>query len=131
MLCSTANYKLHALRRVRKYLTLEKNKAAIQRIYKQPIELFHDGGRYHIETSPLICSANQWTSFYIITVSVMKELIGKDRQMPNTYCVCVYRKKLSGYHSFFFSFSLCRQCYWTNCQICFCKRLLICYPGSV
>ena len=74
MLCSTANYKLHALRRVRKYLTLEKNKAAIQRIYKQPIELFHDGGRYHIETSPLICSANQWTSFYMITAPVMKQL---------------------------------------------------------
>ena len=32
---------------------------------------------------------------------------------------------------FFFSFSLSRQCYWTNCQICFCKRLLICSPGSV
>ena len=27
MLCSTANYKLHALRSVRKYPTLEKNKA--------------------------------------------------------------------------------------------------------
>ena len=27
MLCSPANYKLHALRSVRKYLTLEKNKA--------------------------------------------------------------------------------------------------------
>ena len=26
MLCSTANYKLHALRRIRKYLTLEKPK---------------------------------------------------------------------------------------------------------
>ena len=24
---------------------------------------FQDGGRYHIETSPLICSANQWTGF--------------------------------------------------------------------
>ena len=35
---------------------------------------FHDGGRYHIETSPLICSANQWTGFYMITVPVMKEL---------------------------------------------------------
>ena len=34
-------------------------------------ELFHDGGRYHIETS---CSANQWTGFYIITASVMKGL---------------------------------------------------------
>ena len=37
-------------------------------------ELFHDGGRYHIETSPVICSANQWTGFYMITTSVMKEL---------------------------------------------------------
>ena len=30
--------------------------------------LFHDGGRYHIETSP------QWTGFYMITAYVMKEL---------------------------------------------------------
>ena len=36
---------------------------------------FHDGGRYHIETSPLICSANQWTGFYMISASVMKGLI--------------------------------------------------------
>ena len=34
----------------------------------------HDGGRYHIETSPLICSPNRWTGFYMITASVMKEL---------------------------------------------------------
>ena len=26
----------------------------------------YDGGSYHIETSPLICSSNQWTCFYII-----------------------------------------------------------------
>ena len=32
------------------------------------------GGRYHIETSPLICSANQWTGFYMITATVIKEL---------------------------------------------------------
>ena len=38
------------------------------------IDLFHGGGRYHVETSPLICSAIQWTSFYMITASVMKEL---------------------------------------------------------
>ena len=38
------------------------------------VNFFHDGGRYHIETSPLICSANQWTDFYMITASVMKEL---------------------------------------------------------
>ena len=37
--------------------------------------LFHEGGRYHIETSPLICSANQWTGFCMIMASVMKELM--------------------------------------------------------
>ena len=37
--------------------------------------LFHDGEHYHIETSPLICFVNQWTGFYMITTSVMKELI--------------------------------------------------------
>ena len=37
-------------------------------------QLIHDGGRYHIETSPLICRADQWTSFYMITTSVMKDL---------------------------------------------------------
>ena len=35
---------------------------------------FLDRGPYHIETSPLICKANQWTSFYMIVASVMKEL---------------------------------------------------------
>ena len=39
---------------------------------------FHDGGRYHIETSPLIWGANQWTGFYMITASVIKAL--------NTFC---------------------------------------------
>ena len=33
--------------------------------------LFQDGGRYHTETSPLICSANQWTDNI---APVMKEL---------------------------------------------------------
>ena len=37
------------------------------------VYLFQDVGLYHIETSPLICSANQWTGFYIIGTSVMKE----------------------------------------------------------
>ena len=36
--------------------------------------LFHEGGRNHMETSPLICRANQWTGFYLITASGMKEL---------------------------------------------------------
>ena len=25
-----------------------------------------DGGPYHIETSPLICSANRWSGFYMV-----------------------------------------------------------------
>ena len=42
------------------------------------LKLFHDEGSYHIETSPLICSANQWTGFYMIWISVIKELtLGK------------------------------------------------------
>ena len=28
------------------------------------LQLFHDGSPYHIETSPLICAANQCTEFY-------------------------------------------------------------------
>ena len=43
---------------------------------------FDDGGRYHIETSPFICSANQWTSFYMIAASVMKELMNL---IPNEF----------------------------------------------
>ena len=35
---------------------------------------FYDGGRYHIETSPLSCSANRWTGFYMLTAYVIKEL---------------------------------------------------------
>ena len=38
------------------------------------INPFMTEGCYHIENSPLICSANQWTGFYLITVSVMKGL---------------------------------------------------------
>ena len=38
-------------------------------------QLFHNGGPYHIETSPLICCANKWTGLYMIGTTVMKELI--------------------------------------------------------
>ena len=41
---------------------------------KRIIWFFYDGCPYHIETSRLICSANQWTVFYLIGTSVMKEL---------------------------------------------------------
>ena len=33
---------------------------------------FHDEGIYHIETSPLILSANLWTGFYRIGPSLRK-----------------------------------------------------------
>ena len=36
---------------------------------------FHDGGSYHIETSPLFYRANQWTGFCMIGTLVMKKLI--------------------------------------------------------
>ena len=38
------------------------------------LTLFHDGGPYHIENSPLVSRANQWAGFYIIRISAMKEL---------------------------------------------------------
>ena len=34
----------------------------------------YGGGHYHIETSPLICIANQWNGFYLTGTSVMTEL---------------------------------------------------------
>ena len=37
------------------------------------VQLFHDGVPYHIETSSLIFRANQWTGFYMIGNSVMKQ----------------------------------------------------------
>ena len=36
--------------------------------------LFYDRVSYHLETSPLICTANQWTGFYMIGTSIMKDL---------------------------------------------------------
>ena len=40
-------------------------------------QLFHDKGLFHIETTPLICRANQWTGVYMIGTSVVKELTEK------------------------------------------------------
>ena len=37
------------------------------------LQLFDDGGHYHIETSPLIYQANQWTVFYMVPASVIKD----------------------------------------------------------
>ena len=58
-----------------------------KKLLKLPaIELFNSfmtDVPYHIETSPLICRANQWTGFYMIKVFVMKELI-----KSNIVCIC-------------------------------------------
>ena len=49
------------------------------------IKIFHDGGLYHIKTIPLICIANQWTGFYMIGSSVMKELM-TDNEHKTLFC---------------------------------------------
>ena len=50
-------------------------------------QLFHDGGCYHIESSPLICSANLLrASFYMITASVIKELKYRCFQSLRIFC---------------------------------------------
>ena len=42
--------------------------------YLFSIETFHDRGPCHTENSPLIWGANQWTGFYMIATSGMREL---------------------------------------------------------
>ena len=37
--------------------------------------IFHDGGAYYTENSPLACFANQWTGFSTTKTSVMKKLM--------------------------------------------------------
>ena len=49
------------------------NLAWILKKKKLLVSLFHNGGPYHIEISPLTRNANQWTSFYMKGTSVMKE----------------------------------------------------------
>ena len=57
-------------------LTLEQPSDVKERLSIRNLALgikpFQDGGRYDIETSPLICTPNQWTGFYMITASVLK-----------------------------------------------------------
>ena len=53
--------------------------------------LFHDGGPYHIKTSPFICRANQWTGFYVIGTSVMKELNYVQRNILMARCYLMSR----------------------------------------
>ena len=58
------------------YLTLSWQKLKFHHSY-----LNHDEDPYHIEPSSLICTANQWTDFYMIGISVMKELNNYDETL--------------------------------------------------
>ena len=47
----------------------------------------HVGGPYDIETSSLICSANQWTGLYMIETAGLEELIkNKDFLKFDEWC---------------------------------------------
>ena len=61
----------------------------------------NDEGRYHIETSPLICRANQWTCFYMITASVIKGLMpmfNNMRHFGQFGTICKIQKSLKNTH---------------------------------
>ena len=53
-------------------------------------------GPSHIETSPLICSANQWTGFYMVTALAMKELSLQSQSLLKS----VETSPLRQYHTF-------------------------------
>ena len=61
-------------KRVRTSENDQKNISYFVRIPSFLLNPIQDGGHYHIETSPMICGANQWTGFYMITASVLKGL---------------------------------------------------------
>ena len=63
-----------------------------KQLFANVLYLFHDGGRYHIEASLLICSTNQWTGFYMVTASVTKVKISQYSQ-ENTYGGVSFLKK--------------------------------------
>ena len=73
--------------------------------------LFHDGGPYHIETSPLICRANQWTGFCKIGISIIPELrvtlviFNTNLTLP-TPCISESCIKIDIYLNFYFNTSL-------------------------
>ena len=73
-------------------------------------ELFHDGDPYHIETSPLIISANHWTSFYMIGTTVMTEIKTFHKLLQNFLVMfpkhkenCVKRVRVQSYSGPYFS----------------------------
>ena len=63
------------------------------------LSIFHDGSSYHIETSPLVCCANQWTGFYMIGTPIKKEIILCDisicfRSFQYSYFTITFLEKL-------------------------------------
>ena len=38
------------------------------------LDFIYKPSRFHIETSPMVCSANQWTGFYMITARFLYEI---------------------------------------------------------
>ena len=46
------------------------------------------GGRYHIETSPLICGAKKWTGFYMKTATfLVHRVLGTYDSASHRLCV--------------------------------------------
>ena len=62
-------------------------------ILKKNDQLFQEGGPHHIETSPLICRANEWTGYCMIGASVMKEL-------TVSWCIVSYHIEIIKYLAF-------------------------------
>ena len=62
---------------------------------------------YHIKTSPLISSANQWTDFYVIRTSVVNELRvkGEEEVLSPTISKNDYRTVISTLPSMFSQFA--------------------------
>ena len=56
--------------------------------------LFHDGDPYHIETSPLICSANQWISFYMIRNPIKKDLNSIRALLSSRVIGTIFKKQI-------------------------------------
>ena len=67
------------------------NKNPLTLSWRRPLSYRHQS--IDIETSPLICGANQWTGFYMITASVMKRLnsFRKDRFREFVVCNLIIR----------------------------------------
>ena len=68
---------------------------------------------YHIETSSLICSANQWIGCYIIKTSVKKEFIGKLKRIKS-HSPFNYHLTKKFFFFIFFTFRQNMMIFYTN-----------------